>query len=388
MDATFRFTKVFYKLLDAAQSNRYLILYGGSSSSKSISILQYLTLYAFKHKNKRITISSESLPVIKKTVFADWKQLVMGELFDYSNFNKTEMQYTFPTGTVFNFIPADDEARWHGLRQDIVYFDELYYIKKAIYNQADIRTKGKVISSFNPVSPFYIQDSFHEDNTEVIHSTYKDNQYLDDAIVTALEKRIATDKNFADVYIRGLFGSLEGLIFKEVTNWNIVKEFPEDFKWKVYGMDFGFSIDPTTLIEIGYVNGEIYVRQLIWGTGLTNPDIYQLTRDINEVIVADSAEAKSIQELSNLGLQIYPAIKGPDSIRFGINLVMQYKVNVHYESIDLIKEFRNYKWQVTRQGEQTGKPVDNWNHGIDALRYGLSFQLSGYGSSVSSPVLI
>ena len=376
MESTFKFTNVFYNLVNSAQDNRYLILYGGSSSSKSISILQYLTLYAFKYKNKRITISSESLPVIKKTVFADWKQLVMGNLFDYSNFNKTEMTYRFPTGTVFNFIPADDEARWHGLRQDIVYFDELYYIKKSIYDQADIRTKNKVISSFNPVSPFYIQDNFNDDNTKVIHSTYKDNQYLDDAIIKALEKRIKKDKNFADVYIRGLFGSLEGLIFKEETNWNIIKEFPEDFKWKVYGMDFGFSIDPTTLIEIGYVNGEIYAQELIWETGLTNPDIYDKITDISDVIIADSAEAKSIQELNDLGSFVEPAIKGPDSIRFGLNTLKQFKINVHYESINLIKELRNYKWHVTKQGEQTGKPIDNWNHGIDALRYGITWQLT------------
>ena len=356
--------------------------------TKTISILQWLTVYALSNSNKRITLTAESLPVIKKTLFADWKSIVMKDIFYIGTFNKSEMVYTFPNGTVFNFVPADEPNRFHGMRQDIFFADELYNINKEIYLQADVRTNEYVISSFNPTSIFWIADHFMDENTYVDHSTYHDNPFVSESIVEALEKRIKTDDNFYRTYVLGEWGSNEGLIFKESSNWNIVKEFPEDFKWKVYGMDFGFSIDPTTLIEIGYVNGEIYVRQLIWGTGLTNPDIYQLTRDINEVIVADSAEAKSIQELSNLGLQIYPAIKGPDSIRFGINLVMQYKVNVHYESIDLIKEFRNYKWQVTRQGEQTGKPVDNWNHGIDALRYGLSFQLSGYGSSVSSPVLI
>ena len=368
-----RFTKTFDRLR-ANWDNRYLIFRGGSSSSKSISILQMLTLYALKYKNKRVTLSAESLPVIKKTIFADWKQIVMQDLFDEGLFNKSEMLYTFPTGTVFNFIPADSSERWHGLRQHIVYFDELYNIHKDIYQQADVRTSERVISSFNPTAMFYIADSFNDDKTYVDLSTYHDNQYLEQSIIDALEKRIKTDPNFYRTYVLGEWGSNEGLIFKEGTNWTTTKEWPEDYKWRVFGLDFGFSIDPTALTEIRYSNGELYTRQHIYSTGLTNPMIIeQIPSDIlHETIVADSAEPKSIQYLNDEGLDIEPAVKGPDSIRFGIDNMKQFKINIHYESLDLIKEFRNYKWKQSRQGEKLSVPVDSYNHGIDSARYALA----------------
>lgn len=361
-----RFTKVFDDIVNVARHSRYVICYGGSSSSKSISILQYLTLYAFKHHNKRVTISSESLPVIKKTVFEDWKQVVMGELFNDKYFNKSEMVYRFPTGTVFNFIPADDSSRWHGLRQDIVYFDELYHIKKSIYDQADIRTREKVFSSFNPVSDFWITDSFEDEATSVLHSTYKDNQFVEKQIIKALEKRIATDKNFHDVYVKGLFGSLEGVIFKEGEHWDTTDTMPENPSREILGLDFGFSVDPTAIVHVAYSDGQIWLTEMLYERELTNPDILPY---LPTLTIADSAEPKSIEELRRMGAEVLPAKKGADSINNGIQLMKQFKININKDSTNLIKEFRNYSWSTNRQGETLTKPVDDFNHCIDAIRY-------------------
>lgn len=374
MEIGLKTTKVYERLKAKWTDSRYIIAYGGSSSSKSISILQILTLYALSNKNKRITISAESLPVLKKTVIPDWKEHIMQGMFDIKSMNISEMVYRFPTGSVFQFIPADDPSRWHGLRQDIVYFDELFYIKQAIYNQADIRTRYKVISSFNPVSKFWITDNFDDPNTYVDHSTYKDNPHISQPIIDALEKRIKTDKNFYDVYVKGLFGSLEGLVFKEVVNWNITTDWPDDFKQEVQALDFGYSIDPSALVHIRYYNGELYIKERLYRKQMTNQDIFD---HLDGLTICDSAEPKSIEELKRLGANVRPSVKGADSIVNGIQVMKQFKINVTSDSLNLIKEFRNYTWAENRQGEQTGKPIDEWNHCIDGIRYGVKHLFGG-----------
>lgn len=368
---TLRFTRVFDRLIDRIKDNRYFILYGGSSSSKSVSVLQYLTLYALKYTNKRITLSAESLPVIKKTLFIDWVQIVMQDTFNPHRFNKSEMTYTFPTGSVFQFVPADDESRWHGLRQDIVYFDELYNVPKAVYDQADIRTKEKVFSSFNPTSSFWIQDHFEDDRTVVLHSTYKDNQFVDEQIIAALEKRILTDPNFYAVYVLGQFGSLKGIIFKEGINWKVCGSFPDTYKKIVIGGDFGYSNDPSTAIEIAYYDAQLWAREIFYKTGMLNSDISKILLPLKQRCVFDSAEPKSIAELKKAGLDIWPSTKGPDSIRNGIDLLKQYKINVIKDSINMIKELRNYSWAQDKNGVLLNKPNDTFNHTIDASRYGV-----------------
>ena len=369
----FKATKV-YTRLRKHWHNRYIIAYGGSSSSKSISILQHLTLYALRNNNKRVTIGAESMPVIKKTVFPDWRDIVMQTIYSPGAFNKTEMTYTFPTGSVFQFVPADDATRWHGMRQDIVYFDEVFHIKKAIYDQADIRTKEKVISSFNPAAMFWIADQFNDPKTYVDHSTYKDNPYISEDIINALEKRIATDQNFYDVYVLGKWGSLEGVIFEEGKHWQICDKMPEDAKKEILGLDFGYSVDPAALVHIKYYNGELWLQELLYKREQTNSD---LSAHINGETVADSAEPKSIEELRRLGIVIHPSVKGKDSINSGIQLMKQFKINVTSDSINLIRELRNYKWDENRQGETLTKPIDNWNHLIDSARYGVTHLFAG-----------
>lgn len=312
-----------YKRLKQQWDKRYIIAYGGSSSSKSISILQLLTLYALRNTNKRITISSESLPVLKKTIIPDWRDIVMQDMYDSNSFNKTDMIYTFPTGTVFQFVPADDAARWHGLRQHIVYFDELFYIKKSIYDQADIRTSEKVISSFNPAAMFWIADNFEDESTYVDHSTYKDNPYISQPIINALEKRIATDENFYNVYVLGLWGSLEGLIFKENVHWSVCDEMPKDFKREILGLDFGYSVDPAAIIHVMYSNGELWLDEILYAREHTNED---LSKYLTGATVADSAEPKSIAELRRLGIEVHASVKGKDSINNGIQLMKQFKI--------------------------------------------------------------
>jgi len=382
-----KFTQVFPRIVKAVKDgNHTVICYGGSSSSKTISILQYITIYAHKYPNKRITISSESMPVIKKTLFPDWIKHVMQDQFDPSAFNKSEMIYNVPNGTTISFIPADDESRFHGMRQDIAYFDELFYVKRSIWDQAEIRTP-LMFGSFNPVGPFWVQEFFDTNNVFVDHSTYHDNPYLDESIIQSLERRAKGDENFYRVYVKGEFGLLEGMIFEEGKHFIIRSsaDWPAMYKRTLYGLDFGYSVHPTGIVEVGLSGGELWLRERCYKLELTNDMIAGLLRpDIT--VVADSAEPKSIQELRNKKLDIIPSKKGRDSINSGIDLMKTIPINIDSGSVNLIKEFRNYRWATNASGEPTGKPHDSWNHLIDATRYAVSHLLAGRKEFTLSPV--
>ena len=365
----FLITPIYKELSKAWDKHRLFVLYGGSSSSKTITALQKLVIYAYKNKNRVITLSAESLPVMKKTIINDFKTIVMGPLFDVKRWNTTDATYTFETGSRFQFVPADDEVRFHAMRQDILYLDEAFYIKKAIYDQASIRTREKIIATFNPRAVFWLKDLMDEPETFVHHSTYRDNPFVEQTIKDELDKRAKTDVNFHRVYNLGLWGSLEGLIFQEGVHWDTTDEWPADFKKERLGLDFGYSVDPAAIIHIRYHNGEIYLREVMYRREMLNSDIAPY---LEIPTIADSAEPKSIAELVRLGKDVKPSVKGPDSINSGIQLLKQFKMNVTSDSLNLIKEFRSYTWQENRQGEVLTKPIDKFNHCIDAVRYGVN----------------
>jgi phage terminase large subunit len=354
--------------LEAAKSHRIIINYGGSSSSKTISVLQLLTQLAFYKPSMRFTLVAESVPVIKKTILADWRDLVMPGLWERHRFNKTDMVYTFSNGSTFSFVPADDDSRFHGPRQDYLMLDEAFNIKKKIFDQAEVRTRKKIFITFNPTSVFWAKELFDLDETAVIHSTYIDNPYVEQTVIDSLERRAKTDENFYNVYTRGEWGSLEGLIFKEGIHWQRTTQFPDDYKKRIYGLDFGFSMDPAAVCDIRYSDGQIWVRELLYQKEMLNS---QLAKYLDYDTVADSAEPKSIQELRLLGKRVWPSVKGADSINQGINLMKEFKINVTTDSVNLIKELRNYSWKKDRDDNQLSKPVDDHNHLIDALRYGV-----------------
>lgn len=359
-------TSVFYDIVKAVGQNKKLIvLYGGSSSSKTISILQYLLLYALKYPNKRITISSESLPILKKTIIPDLKQNVMLGVWNDANFNSTDMTYKFPNGSYFQFVPADDSARWHGLRSHVVYFDELFYIKEDIFKQASIRTSELVFASFNPVSKFYITDYWEDKQAAILHSTYKDNPYLSDTIVSALTERISKDENFRRVYLEGKWGNLEGVIFTEGIDWIKWDEFPDKYERRVLGLDFGYN-HPAAIVDVRLAEEELYVKEVLYKSKLTNQDIAPY---IDYIVVADSADPKGIEELKRLGKTVKAASKPADSVFNGIQLMKQFKIRIHKNSVNLINELRNYKWDEDKNGKTIDKPVKAFDDAIDATRY-------------------
>lgn len=368
-----RTTEVFRAIIEAAVTKRVVIGYGGSSAGKTMGFLQYATIYANKYKGKVVTLIGESTPVIKKTIFADWKRLIMGEDFKDADYNKLDMVYTFKNGSVFQFVPADDESRFHGMRQDLAYIDEAYNIKEGVYRQILIRTRYRILMSFNPVAKFWASKLFDQDSVAVLHFTYKDNPFLEQAIIDSLEDLESLDTNFYRVYTLGEWGSLKGLIFEENKNWRIVQAIPEDAKFYGFGHDWGFSNDPNATVELWEYNKELYASEVLYKTNLMFNELKEawLAEGVepSDTIVCDASQPQHRKEMQTLGFSTVKGDSSKGAVVFGINLIKSYKLNVLDTSLNLIKELRNYKWEEDKEGNPTKKPTDKYNHLIDALRY-------------------
>jgi phage terminase large subunit len=263
-----------------------------------------------------------------------------------------------------------------------IWVEEATEVSKQEVTQLNLRLRTKkakhnqVCLSFNPISSeHWIYDSFivkKEFEAEIVKTTYHDNRFLPDAYREQLEALKQTDENYYKVYCLGEWGGkIKGVIYQ---NWNMCDHFPQ-FSEYIYGLDFGFN-DPTALVKIGVVDKKhAYVQQLIFRSGLTNADLITELRKLNigkSVIYADNARPEAIEEIYRAGFNIKPADKGKDSVQNGIDFVKSLTLNIMDDSPDLIKELNNYKWAEDKNGNLIeSKPVDFFNHSLDAMRYAL-----------------
>ena len=374
------------EILDNKQKG--YILEGGSRSSKTWSIIQYLMLYCQAETGKEITICRDRLTWLKLTVLRDFKEILikLGWWID-KDFNQSEMTYKL-FGNRFTFVGLDEPAKLHGLTQDVFWINEAIGTPGSAYNptldnfdQLEMRTKEGFFLDYNPkVTEHWIYEKVQtRPDVYFIHSTQLDNPFLEQTIrekilsyepTPANVKRGTSDDIKWKIYGLGIRAQHEGVIF---TNINYVKEIPEEATLVAFGLDFGFTNDPTSLVKVCMLSGELWVDEIIYETGLTNPDIYAKSKDIIgkfEDVIADSAEPKSIKELQMMGMRIEGANKGPDSIRAGIDVLKRYRVNITERSMNIKREYDNYCWKVNKQTQKSeGVPIDTFNHAIDAIRY-------------------
>lgn len=357
---------------------RVRIVQGGTSSSKTFSIIPFLINYALQTPRSEISIVSESIPHLKRGALRDFiKIMVWTENYQDSNLNKSELRYTFDNGSYIEFFSADQPDKLRGARRDVLFINECNNVSFEAYQQLAIRTKKFIYLDYNPTSEFWVHTELMNDkDSDFVILTYKDNEALDPAIVKEIEKAREKAKtssyweNWWKVYGLGLVGSLEGVIFN---NWKQIDKVPKEAQLLGYGMDFGFSNDPTALVAVYRFNQSVIVDELIYQKAMLNSDIIakmnQLGIDRTALIYADSAEPKTIEEIRRAGFTCLPTVKGADSINFGISLLQEQNLLVTSRSINLIKELRNYTWDKDKTGAKLNKPIDDFNHAIDALRY-------------------
>ena len=345
---------------------------GGTSAGKTYNILPILYSKAVKHPNTVVSVVSESIPHLRRGAIKDFISIMISTGRWRSNsWNKSLLQYTLSNGSYIEFFSADQPDRLRGARRDILYINEANNINFEAYNQLAIRTNREVWIDYNPTHEFWAHTEIQNDkDCDSIILTYKDNEALNKNIVQELEKiRLKANtseywSNWCKVYLDGQVGSLEGVIF---SNYKIIPNIPNEARLIGCGLDFGYSNDPTALIGIYKYNDTRILDEILYKKGMVNSDIAKYIPNI--VCYADSAEPKSIEEIRRLNHDIRAVTKGRDSINFGVQTMQTQNYLVTERSTNIINEFRNYVWATDKTGTKLNKPVDAYNHAIDAIRY-------------------
>jgi phage terminase large subunit len=397
--------------------DRWLILMGGGGSGKSYFAAEKVLIRILKAASEgrihnflclRKTKVAARLSIFK--LFCEY--IIEWGLSDKASINKTDMTITL-FGSQIIITGMDDPEKIKSIQGiTSIWLEEMTEFTEDDFNQLDLRLRGvlpdykQIMGTFNPINEQHwirqklfgdkLQASIESGNKfvrrkyssvvdnetiefhmTVMHSTYKDNEYIDKTYKAQLESLVTRDKNFYNIYCLGQWGNLKGLIFD---NWEITKEWPIEGDTGGFGLDFGFAIDPSACVEVVFVGQDLYIREHLYETKLTNPDIATRLLPIvrRGLIVADNAEPKSIAEIRTAGLHIVPCSKGKDSILHGIQRIRQYNVYLYHTSDNLKKEFQSYKWAEARDGTLLNKPADVFNHCIDALRY-IVTKLKGSG---------
>jgi len=363
---------------------RKKIIQGGTSATKTYSIISILIDKCLKTPMLEVSVVSESIPHLRRGALKDFlKILVLTGRYRDEQYNKGSLKYTFLNGSYIEFFSVDQPDKLRGARRNILFVNEANNIDFESFNQLAIRTNGDIWMDFNPTSRFWAHTELLEkEDCDFLILTYKDNEALHSNIVDDIEsakEKAKTSKywdNWWKVYGLGQIGSLEGAC---IPNWSTVKTLPAEARLLGYGMDFGYTNDPTTLIAIYKYNNAYIFDELIYETGLLNSDISnrlnQLGISGNTYIYADSAEPKSIGELCKFKHKVLPCKKGADSIVYGISLINQNEIFVTERSINLQTELHNYIWQKDKENNTINKPINGWDHCIDAARYGFTMLL-------------
>lgn len=391
-----------------ALKKRVKIIQGSSSSGKTISILIILIDKCTKTPNLEVSVISESVPHLKKGALKDFLK-IMKETgrFIKENYNGSDRKYTFTNGAYIEFFSPEAVL---GARRDVLFVNECINVSFEDYHQLAARTNQEIFLDFNPAREFWVQTELLGDaDVEFLILTYRENEGCPEPIVRELEK--ARDKGFYDphlpvypppkkdgtkgdglfdkkniaspywanwwrVYGLGLEGTVQGIIYGA---FNQVEVFPKNCKWVCYGLDFGYTNDPTALIKVGLFGGELYFEELIFETALTNSMISERLTELKisgAEIIADSSEPKSVKDLQLLGWNVRGAVKGPDSVINGIDTMKQYRHNIVKGSLNMIKEWRGYSYKFNKATNKfINEAEDHLNHTADAARYAVSYKM-------------
>ena len=354
-------------------TEKVVINQGGTSSGKTYAIMQLLFTKAIEEPRSIITIVGQDIPNLKKGAYRDAKTIFYGsrdlQLW-FGKPNESDRVFTCINGSIIEFTSYDGEQDAKSGKRDYLFINEANGISYEVFQQLYWRTRKTTYIDYNPNARFWVHDKLiGRKGYKLIISDHRHNPFLSPEDHEKIEA--ISDPDLWKVYARGLTGKAKGVIYKK---WQIVDEMPSLCKRRFGAIDFGFTNDPTAILDIRLSEGELWIDLISYDVEMDNPKIVDVIKSAGMAkihFIADSAEPKSISELKKLGLSVEGADKGPDSIKNGISAVKRYKLNVTRRSKFLITELERYRWAVDGAGNPLNVPIDKFNHALDALRYGV-----------------
>tara|TARA_R100000995_G_C3476030_1_gene121006 strand:- start:8 stop:1162 length:1155 start_codon:yes stop_codon:yes gene_type:complete len=363
-------------LLDS--NKKIIIEQGGTRSGKTYNILLWIIFhFCAKNQNKIITICRKTYPSLRTSAMRDFITILREhKVYREEHHNKSSSEYRLK-GNLVEFISLDQPQKVRGRKRDLLFINEANELFWEDWQQLIFRTQGRIIMDYNPSEEYHwIYDKvIPRDDADFFQTNYLDNPYLEKTIIDEIERLKETDQQYWQIYGMGVRGVSATTIFR----YSEVNSVPETAKFLAYGIDYGFTNDPTTIIGVWIEGYMLYAKEYLYQTMMTTIDIHNKLKSIainREVIFGDSAEPRLNEELRRMGWNIKGSIKGRDSINAGIDLLKRYKIHLTSDSSNMIREFRNYKWKEDRSGKTLNVPEDRANHTTDALRYATYSMLS------------
>ena len=361
-------------------------LQGSSRSAKTYSIVQYLCIYCSLHPKTTVSIVRAGLPSLKRSVYRDFKEIMLSlNVWNDKQMNKSDLVYTFPNGSTIEFFSTDNEQKIRGSKRMILFVNEANELDFLQWQQLQMRTTDFSIIDYNPsfTDDHWICEINKEPSTYWFISTYKDNPFLEEKVIKEIESLKDKNPSLWRIYGLGLQAIVEGLIFENV------KELKHDYipfekrKHHYRGMDFGYTNDPTAIIDVYICGDELWLDEICYRTKMLSSDIIKEIKNANNrdrsnvEIISESADPRLIDELNNAGLDVKPVRKYAGSIIAGINKMQTMKIFITNRSVNLKKEYKNYTYRQNKDGKWLNEPIDSFNHGIDAVRYVVLEKLLG-----------
>jgi phage terminase large subunit len=350
------------------QSNKKIVIeQGGTRSGKTYNILLWIIFdYCTSNQGKTITICRKTFPALRATVMSDFLDILRtNQIYREEFHNKSNSEY-YLFGNLIEFISLDQPQKVRGRKRDLLYSNEINELTWEDWQQLIFRTNERIIGDFNPSDEYHwLYDKvISRDDCDFYQTTYLDNPFLDKTLIDEIERLKDTDEQYWQIYGLGLRARSKSTIF----NYIEIDKIPYDAEFVSYGMDYGFTNDPTTLVATYKKDHNLYFEELLYRTGMTTGDIHQFlkSKNVDGPIYADTAEPRLNEELRRMGWNIR---KSEKDIRAGIDMLKRHKIHITKDSTNAIMEFRNYKWKEDKSGIITNMPIDLHNHIVDACRY-------------------
>lgn len=374
-------TRIFAEIQKAvADGFTTVSLQGSSRSSKTYNTVIWLIIYAVNNPGTRISVVRATLPAIKGSVFQDFKEIMVNMgLWDEKAMNKTEFVYDFANGSRVEFFSTDSEQKLRGRKRDVLYVNEANELLFIEWQQLKMRTTRFSIVDYNPSfsDEHWLCELNRDPRTFHFISTYKDNPFLEQTVIDEIESLKEKNPTLWQVYGLGKQAIVEGLVFTSVDECDSIPP-RVDRRW--IGMDFGYAADPTAIVEVAVEGSDMWIDEKCYRTHMLTSDIIAALKapDCKELkVISESADPRLVQEIYRAGINIHPVNKYKGSIEGGIAKMQEFAIHITKRSANVRKEFKNYTYQQDKEGKWLNKPIDAFNHAIDAARYVVMEQILG-----------